>query len=129
MQIIDMDIGLIRPYLKNAKLHSKKQIAQVAKSIERYGFIQPLVVDENNECVIGHCRLASALSLNLKKIPVLQLKNLTTEEIKALRLLDNKLNESDWDMDLVIEELKDLSPEVLEFTGFSSDLIAEEDEP
>jgi len=124
------DIKTIRPYEKNAKSHPEKQVLQIAASIKEFGFNQPIVVDKNNVIIVGHGRLLAALELGLKEVPVLTV-DLTEAQAKAYRLADNKLNESPWDMDLVIEELKEL--EGLDFdislTGFDSDdLTIEEKE-
>lgn len=122
-----MDITLIKPYEKNAKKHSKKQIEQVANSIREFGFNQPIVVDKDNILIVGHGRLEAAKLLGLKDVPVLVV-DLPEEKVKAYRLADNKLNESDWEMDLVIEELKGLSDDMVELTGFDKDLIVEPSE-
>ena len=122
------NISDIKPYSKNAKKHDKKQIQKVADSIKRFGFVQPIVIDKNNEIVIGHCRYDAANLLELKEVPTVSVENLSDEEVKALRLADNKLNESEWDMGLAIEELKELSPEMFDLTGFDSDLLIEPDE-
>jgi len=118
----------IKPYKKNQKKHPKKQIEQVANSIKEFGFNQPIVIDKNNEIVVGHGRYEAAKLLGLEEVPLLKLDNLSEKQIKAYRLADNKLNESDWDMGLVIEELKGLDTEMIELTGFDKDLIIEPDE-
>ncbi len=123
-----MEIGILKPYAKNAKKHNKKQIQKVAESIKNFGFVQPIVIDKNNEVVIGHARLEAAKLLKLKEVPTISVENLTDEQVKALRLADNKLNESEWDMGLAIEELKGLSPEMFDLTGFDADLLIEPDE-
>lgn len=117
----------ILPYEKNAKKHPKKQVEQVAASIKAFGFNQPLVVDKNNVLIVGHGRLEAAKLLGLKEVPTITV-DLTEEQAKSYRLADNKLNESDWDMNLVIEELKGLSPEMIDLSGFEKDLIIEADE-
>lgn len=122
-----IEIEKITPYNKNAKKHSLKQIKQVADSIEKYGFIQPIVISKNNEIVIGHCRYEASKLLGLKEVPIIRVENLNDKEIKALRLADNKLNESEWDMDLVIEELKELDDDMFDITGFDRDLIKDID--
>src|SRR3990167_5748028 len=122
-----MDISLIKPYTKNAKKHPKKQIEQVAASIKEFGFNQPIVVDKQGIIIVGHGRYEAAKSLNLTDVPVITL-DLTEEQSNAYRLADNKLNESEWDMGLVIEELKGLSDEMFDLTGFDKDLIIEPDE-
>ena len=94
MNIQNINIKEIKPYDKNAKIHSKKQIQQVANSIKRFGWVQPLVVDKDNNLIIGHCRLLAAKLLDIKEAPALRVENLSEQEIQALRLADNKLNES-----------------------------------
>ncbi len=122
-----MKISLIKPYEKNAKKHPKKQIEQVANSIREFGFNQPIVVDKNNVVIVGHGRLQAAKLLELDDVPVITV-DLTEEKAKAYRLADNKLNESDWDMNLVIEELRELSPDMIELSGFNEDLLVTQDE-
>lgn len=128
MKIKDVDINEIKPYSKNAKQHSKKQIQQVANSIQRFGFVQPLVIDKNKEIIIGHCRYESAKLLEMQTVPCVSVENLSEKEIQALRLADNRLNESEWDMNLVIEELKELDLDLVNLTGFDTDLLIEPDE-
>lgn len=128
MNITQVKIGDIIPYQKNAKKHDTKQIQKVADSIKRFGWAQPLVIDKNNELIIGHARLLAAKELGLQEVPTVTMENLNEEEVKALRLADNKLNESDWDLGLAIDELKGLSPEMFELTGFDSDLLIEPDD-
>lgn len=123
-----MKIQDIKPYEKNAKKHPKKQVEQVAASIKEFGFNQPIVVDKDNVIIVGHGRYEASKILGLTEVPVLIADKLTDEQVNAYRLADNKLNESDWDMTLVIEELKGLSPELVEITGFEKDLIIEADE-
>ena len=82
------------PYEKNAKLHDEKQIKNVANSISRFGWQQPIVIDESGVVVIGHCRLEAAKKLKLKEVPVTVASGLTEDEIKELRIADNKTNES-----------------------------------
>lgn len=117
----------IKPYQKNAKKHPKKQVEQIAASIKEFGFNQPIVLDENNEVIVGHGRLEAAKLLGMTDVPTITVK-LTNEQARAYRLADNKLNESEWDMALVIEELKGLSEPMLDLTGFDKDLIIEPDE-
>lgn len=124
MKIEMMKIKDLIPYEKNAKRHNRTQIQNVAESIRRFGFAQPLVVDKENVLIIGHCRLLAAKSLQLREVPVVKMENLTEEEVKQLRLLDNKLNESEWDMELVAEELKDL-----DMSGFDIEWELPEEEP
>ena len=116
MNIIQMKVKDLKPYEKNAKKHDKTQIANVAESIKRFGFAQPLVVDKDNVLIIGHCRLLAAKQLKLREVPVVRMDDLTEEQVKQLRLLDNKLNESDWDIELLQAEVGEL-----DFDGFDLD--------
>ena len=119
----------ITPYSTNAKKHPKKQVAQIAASIKEFGMNQPIVVDKQGVIIVGHGRYEALqlLGWDMKPEWILTV-DLTEEQAKAYRLADNKLNESEWDMKLVIEELKGLSAEMLDLTGFDKDLILEADE-
>lgn len=128
MEIFNIKTNELIPYRNNAKRHNKKQVEQVANSIKRFGFVQPIVIDKNNEIIIGHCRYLSAKQLDLETVPALRVENLTEDEIKALRLADNKLNESEWDLDLALPELKGLDIELQELTGFDKELLIEPEE-
>ena len=127
MKINQIKIQDIKPYEKNAKKHPKKQVEQVAKSIKEFGFNQPIVIDKKGVIIVGHGRYEAAKLLGLSDVPVIEVE-LTEEQAKAYRLADNKLNESEWEMDLVIEELKGLDDDMLDLTGFDKDLIIEPDE-
>lgn len=120
----------IVPYTKNAKKHPQKQVEQIAESIKRFGMNQPIVVDKDGVIIVGHGRYQALQHLGWEVKPeyVKKLENLTPEEVAAYRLADNKLNESEWDMDLVIEELKDLDDDLVDLTGFDKDLLIEPDE-
>jgi len=122
-----MDITLLKPYEKNAKKHDKKQVQAVAESIKEFGFNQEIVVDKNNVIIVGHGRYEAAKLLGLNDVPV-KVVDLTEEQAKAYRLADNKLNESEWDMKLAVDELKELSEEMQKLTGFDADLLIEPDE-
>jgi len=105
MNIVYKSVDELIPYEKNTKKHDKKQIKNVATSIDKYGFVQPLVIDKNNVVIIGHCRLLGAKQLKMEKVPCVCADDLTEEEVNALRIVDNKSNESEWDMDILAEEL------------------------
>src|SRR3989304_3899366 len=123
-----MEIEKITPYSRNAKQHPEKQIKLIAESIKRFGFDSPIIIDKNNEIIAGHGRLEAAKLLGLTDVPVILKENLTEQEVKAYRLADNKIAESEWDMDLAIEELKGLDDDLIDLTGFDKDLLIEPDE-
>lgn len=108
MQIEMRRLADIVPYTANAKKHDKTQIANVAESIRQYGFVQPLVIDRDGVIVIGHCRALAAQKLGMEEVPCVCVDDLTSEQVNALRLVDNKSNESEWDFDLLVEGLKGL---------------------
>jgi len=115
MQVVMKTLGEIQPYSKNAKKHDARQIKNVAESIKQYGFVQPVVVDKNNVIVIGHCRALAAKKLGIKEVPCVCVDELTPEQVSALRLVDNKSNESEWDFDLLKDELPDLDLSAFDF--------------
>lgn len=105
MNIKQLDVTSLHPYEFNTKKHTKKQINQVASSIKEFGFVQPIVVDKDGVIVIGHCRFAAAQQLGMEKVPAVIADDLTEEQINALRIVDNKVNESEWDFDNLSIEL------------------------
>ena len=108
---------------RNARTHDKRQLKQIKDSIAAFGFTNPLLVDEAGVLIAGHGRLSAARSLGLETVPIIVLAHLSETQKRALMLADNKiaLNAS-WDMDLLANELADLSSMDLEFnlelTGF-----------
>ena len=115
MKIVDTPLGEIRPYGRNAKKHDAKQVANVAESIRQYGFVQPIVVDGDGVIVIGHCRYAAAKELGMATVPVVRVDELTPEQVDALRIVDNKTNESPWDLELLMEDLPRLDLDAFDF--------------
>ena len=113
----------LRPYANNARAHSKKQIRQIAKSIERFGFNDPIVISDNFEVIAGHGRLEAAKLLGLKLIPTLRLSNLSPTDRRAYALAANRLAElSGWDREILAIELQGLEEvefDEIEVTGFS----------
>ena len=115
MQVKQVRLQELRPYEANAKKHDDRQIKNVAESIRQYGFVQPLVVDRNGVIVIGHCRFLAAQMLGLQEVPCVCVDDLTPEQVNALRLVDNKSNESGWDYDLLAAELGTLDMSAFDF--------------
>lgn len=115
MKIAEMSVKELKPYAKNTKKHDKTQIANVAESIKQYGFVQPIVVDKDNNIVIGHCRYEAAKKLKLETVPCVCVDELTDEQVKALRIVDNKSNESPWDMEFLADELAEVDLSMFDF--------------
>lgn len=119
LNIVYRQIKDLKPYKKNAKKHNKEQVEWIANSIKEFGFTQPVIVDKNNEVVAGHGRILGAKKAGLKSVPTVCLEELTEEQIKAYRLVDNKLNESEWDYSLLDEELENLTEDIdMDLFGF-----------
>ncbi len=120
--IIGRKISELKPYARNARTHSVKQIKQIAASIERFGFTNPILVSDENEIVAGHGRVEAAKLLGLTSVPTIALSHLSDEERRAYVLADNKLAlNAGWDTEMLAIELQslvDLDFDV-EVTGFS----------
>ena len=123
MDVRNVSLKDLIPYERNTKKHDKTQINNVAESIKQYGFVQPIVIDKDNVVVIGHCRLLAAKQLKMKEVPCVCVEDLTEEQVKALRIVDNKSNESEWDFDILPDELAEL-----DLSDFDFDFGIEDDE-
>lgn len=132
LNIVYKPIKELKPYKKNAKKHSKEQVEQIANSIKEFGFTQPVIIDKNNSVVAGHGRILGAKKAGLKQVPTVCLEDLTEEQIKAYRLVDNKLNESEWDSELLnaeLQELWDIGEVDMGQFDFDIDALFSEEEP
>lgn len=132
LNIVYKPIKELKPYKKNAKKHSKEQVEQIANSIKEFGFTQPVIIDKNNSVVAGHGRILGAKKAGLKQVPTVCLEELTEEQIKAYRLVDNKLNESEWNTELLnteLQELWDIGEIDMGQFDFDIDALFSEDEP
>lgn len=127
MNVVYKKLREITPYDKNAKKHDKTQIANVAESIKQYGFVQPIVIDSDGVIVIGHCRALAAQKLGMKEVPCVCVDDLTPEQVNALRLVDNKSNESNWDFDLLADELPRLDLSAFDFGWAIDELFSDEE--
>lgn len=116
MNITNKKTDDLKPYELNAKKHDQRQIDNVAESIRQFGWKQPLVIDKDNTIVIGHCRWEAAKKLGLDEVPCVVADELTEDEIKRLRIVDNKSNESEWDIELLAADL-----ETIDMTDFDFD--------
>ena len=123
MQITEVNINLIKPYNDNPRIN-KDAIDVVKKSLDEFGFQQPLVLDKNYEIVVGHTRYNASKELGLEKLPCIIADDLTEEKIKAYRIMDNKSAEyASWNWGLLTKEMNDLLKVDfdLELTGFSNE--------
>ena len=126
MKIEIADINSIKPYENNPRKLSEKAIETVAMSLKEYGFRQPIVVDKDRIIVVGHTRFRASKKLGFKEVPITIADNLTTEQINAYRIADNRTaEESEWDSELLKMEIKDLEAKdfKLDLLGFNEDQL------
>jgi len=128
IQLEFISTNALRPWPRNAPTHSRKQVRQIAGSIRRFGFTNPILIDRENTILAGHGRVAAAELLNMREVPCLRIESMTPAEKRAYVIADNKLAlNAGWDEDILAEELKVLSNLDLEFdltiTGFATSEI------
>ena len=103
------DVKSLIPYARNARTHSDMQVAQIAASIKEFGFLNPIVIAEDNTILCGHGRLMAAQKLGLKKVPCVKESHLTETQRRAFIIADNKLSlNAGWDNELLSVELTEL---------------------
>lgn len=137
LKIDYLPLDKIKPYKGNAKEHPKAQIEQIKESIKDFGFNDPIAVwGKENTIIEGHGRYLAAKALNIEKVPVIRLDNLTDEQRKAYALIHNKLTmNSDFDLDALQEELDAINNYDMSIFGFDDidkdiqEIEQKEDEP
>jgi DNA modification methylase len=111
-----LPIGALKLDTRNPRQHSDRQIKQIARSIESFDFIVPILIDRNANILAGHGRVGAALKLGLDEVPVIRIEHLSEAQAKAFRIADNRLTDnSEWDDRLLAETLKELSNLELDF--------------
>src|ERR1019366_10715914 len=104
-----VSVPSLRRYDRNARTHSKKQIKQIAKSIERFGFTNPVLISDDGQIIAGHGRVEAAKLLKIERVPTLRLSHLSDAERRAYILADNKLAQNaGWDREILAIELQGL---------------------
>lgn len=119
-------VASLLPYARNARTHSEAQVAQIAASIQEWGWTVPVLVDEGGQIIAGHGRVMAAKSLGLTDVPAMVARGWSDAAKRAYALADNKLAlNGDWDVDLLKSELLDLRQDgfALDLTGFGGDEI------
>jgi ParB-like chromosome segregation protein Spo0J len=112
------------PYANNPRTHSDQQVAQVAASIQEFGFNNPILIDEHNSIIAGHGRLAAAQKLDMNTVPTILLEGLSEAQRKAYVIADNKLTENGgWDYDLLAVEIERLAELDIDLTLTGMDEI------
>ena len=123
--VIKRLIGELKPNKRNARIHSKKQIQQIAASIREFGFLNPALLDENDVIIAGHGRVEAAKSLGMPEVPTIRIDHLNEAQKRAYILADNKLAlNSGWNPEILTSELQYLSTLDVDFdveiTGFET---------
>ena len=119
MKIENLKVSELVPYEKNPR-RNDTAVESVAESIKQFGFQQPIVIDSQNIIIAGHTRLKAAKKLGLSSVPCVRAEELTPEQVKAYRILDNKTNElAGWDFNALADELKSFE---FDFSGFEIEL-------
>ena len=125
LKIEYISIDELKPYIKNARKHPAEQIKQIEESIKNFDMIVPIGIWKDNTIIEGHGRLIACKNLGFKEVPVIRLEHLTDEERKAYTLAHNKIAEdSEWDFDLLNEEMEDILN--IDMEGFGFEFIDEE---
>jgi DNA modification methylase len=119
--IVYMDVTDLKLAPRNARTHSKRQIAQIATSMKRFGFTNPVLIDDDDRIIAGHGRVAAAREIGLSLVPCVRLSHMSDAEKRAYILADNKLAlNAGWDMEIVVIDLQGLLDEGFDvsLTGF-----------
>ncbi len=121
LKIVQVEPGSLKPHPRNARTHPKKQIRQIRNSIRTFGFVTPVLTDKDGVIIAGHARVKAAIEEGLPRIPCVRVDQLSTDEIRAYMLADNKHAENaGWDHTILAEELKDLN---LTLPGLNFDAV------
>ena len=128
MQIVEMDVNDLNEYENNPRLNDDA-VEYVARSIESFGFKNPIIIDSNNVIIAGHTRLKAAKFLGMDTVPCIVADDLTEDQIKAFRLADNKVGElAQWDIDALKIELDEIKFDMEEFGFIELTNIEENDD-
>jgi DNA modification methylase len=124
-QIETLPVASLKPYARNPRTHSPKQIQQIANSIRKFGFTNPVLIDDDGGVIAGHGRIEAAKALGIKQVPTIRLDRMSEAQKRAYIIADNKLAENaGWNRELLALELQYLTNLDLEFdatvTGFDS---------
>jgi len=123
MKITQKKVDSLIPYVKNSRIHSDAQVAQIAASIKEFGWTNPILVDGDNGIIAGHGRLLAARKLGYKEVPTIELADLTETQKRAYIIADNRLAlNAGWDNEMLTIELNDLLADgfALELLGFDA---------
>jgi ParB-like nuclease domain len=115
------DINKVKPYDKNAKIHTETQISALVSVIKTQGWDVPIVVDKDGVVIKGHGRRLAALSMGLKEVPVIVRRDMSEAQVKAARLSDNRVAMGDFDVDAIKDELEALKTDGFDLSTMGFD--------
>lgn len=119
-----MQLNDVVPYWRNPRVVTDEAVNAVAESIKRFGYQQPIVVDADSVIIIGHTRYAALRRLGVTEVPVKVAADLTPQQVKQLRVIDNRSAEfTRWDFDTLVAELDDLDPDLMR--GYFPEVVPE----
>ena len=126
-QVEQIPVSDLIPYARNARTHSEQQVAQIAGSIQEFGFNNPVLIDADNGIIAGHGRVMAAGRLKLQTVPCIRLTHLSDAQRRAYILADNRIAlNSGWDTEMLANELSDLHADDIDLglMGFDADELA-----
>lgn len=123
IELVYRKVSELIPYARNARMHSKSQVRNVASSIKEFGFMNPVIIDKKNNIIAGHCRVLAAELLNIETVPCVLEEHLTEIQKKAYILADNKLAEdATWNNEILALEIEELETEDINIDFLNFDL-------
>ena len=130
LEIIYRDPATLKAAQANARTHSKRQIRKIAGGIKRFGFLDIVLIDENDRIIYGHGRVAAALHLSMNEIPTVCIKGMSDAEIRAFAIAHNRLAElAGWDQNILAIEfqiIEEMEPELdLTVTGLDTATLSD----
>ena len=128
LKLADMKIGDLIPYAMNSRTHSEDQISKLAASIKEFGFLNPVIVDDEGGIIAGHGRVLAAKKLKMKAVPTIAAGHLSDAQKRAFVIADNRLAlDAGWDAELLTAELERLAEDDVDLsvTGFTVDELNE----
>jgi ParB-like chromosome segregation protein Spo0J len=109
LTVLELPIAQLKPYKRNARTHSRKQVRQIAESIREFGFTNPILIDQGDTILAGHGRIEAAKLLGLSIVPALRIEHMSETQKRAYVLADNKLAlNAGWDGEILAQELSEL---------------------
>lgn len=127
LRIENIPLGKVKKSQKNARVHSDQQIEALRKSIEKFGFNVPIIIDQKSKILAGHARYTVAKALGMETIPAVRISHLTNSQKRAYMLADNRIPlDAEWDMEILRGEILDIGDDsdLLESIGFTDEELS-----